>query len=389
MTNNETLSQRQGNRSKHREMLVHNLGIFELRALARELGVSSPTTKRRDDLIELILDQIYSTEPAIRTSKRGRPYKKLSNLDDIMTDMAGMATVDALNINSKPRKYEDIVCFAQEVPVFSYVDEDEGNFKGVLRSAPTVDYFIDYSFEDCKVFIPKELKTKYNLSAGDELYVVAKKVNAQNQYIAKDMISINKVPARDYIKTVAKGKPIISMEKLPYGSFDIFCGRRNMIGYQNNLYEDERFLQFADYCHKNGYELITLGVNTSFEDQIMFSGIDTMVNLTTVYGSAYDDGYNRIVDAIALTSRLLESGKKCVLFVSDIVSIFDTLDMCFVKSPEKNGHKEDAIVIAQKLISLGRALSDGSSATLVMTFRLDDKEDNYLLNEAKKVSKVY
>lgn len=389
MINTSSLSERQPDRSRHREMLVHNLGIFELRALARELGVPSPTTKRRDDLIELILDQIYSTEPAMRTSKRGRPYKKLSNLDDIMTDMTGIAIPDALAVTQKPRKYEEIVCFAQEVPVFSHVDEEEGRFKGVLRNAPAVGYFIDYSLENGQVFVSKEIMEAFNLVAGDMLEVLAKRINSQNQYMVKEVLSINFVPLKDYKKTVAQGKPIISNEKLPYGGVELFCGRRNLVGYKNNLYEDERFMQFADYCHENGYTFITLGVNTSFEDQIMFSGIETMVDLTTVYGSAYDDGYNRIIDAIALTQRLLDSGKKCVLFVSDIVSIFDTLDMCFPKSVEKNGHKEEAIVIAQKLISLGKALSDGSSATLVMTYRLDDKDDNYLLNEAKKVSKVY
>ena len=28
---------------------IQNLGIFELRALARQLGISSPTTKKRED----------------------------------------------------------------------------------------------------------------------------------------------------------------------------------------------------------------------------------------------------------------------------------------------------------------------------------------------------
>ena len=36
------------NTIKYKEMFVKKLGIFELRALARELGVPSPTTKRRN-----------------------------------------------------------------------------------------------------------------------------------------------------------------------------------------------------------------------------------------------------------------------------------------------------------------------------------------------------
>lgn len=388
MTNNN-LAQRQLDRSKHREMLIQNLGIFELRALGRELGVASPTTKRRDELIDLILDQIYSDDPTVRISKRGRPFKKLTNLNDIMSDMTGTTSPDALSFTTKPRKYEDVVCFAQEVPVFSHVVEVEAGFKGIIRQAPNVFYFLDFSADDAVVYIPNELVKKYNLSAGDIIEVRARQINSQNQFLVTVVTRINFLAVYDYQKKISKGTPIISNEKLPYGEFELFCGRRNMVGYDNNLYEDRRFLDFTEFCKDNGYKLITLSVNTSFEDHIMFSGVENMVNLTTVYGSVYDDGFKRIVDAVALTERLVENGEKCVLFINDIVSIFDTLDLCYPNAEEKNGHKEDAIIVAKKLIALGRALSDGASATLVMTYRKDDKDDNYLLYEAKKVSKIF
>ena len=37
---------------------VNNLGIYELRGLARALGVSSPTTKKRDYLVSAIIDKL-------------------------------------------------------------------------------------------------------------------------------------------------------------------------------------------------------------------------------------------------------------------------------------------------------------------------------------------
>ena len=41
-------------KNKKIELEVKKLGIFELRGLAREVGVSSPTTKKREELIDLI-----------------------------------------------------------------------------------------------------------------------------------------------------------------------------------------------------------------------------------------------------------------------------------------------------------------------------------------------
>ena len=37
-----------------KDVLVRKLGIYELRGLARELGISSPTTKRRSELVDQI-----------------------------------------------------------------------------------------------------------------------------------------------------------------------------------------------------------------------------------------------------------------------------------------------------------------------------------------------
>ena len=71
-----------------REILVYDLGIFELRGLARKLGVPSPTTKKRDELISLILEKIKSGDVIDQTGKKkGRPFKSLSAIDEIYSSI--------------------------------------------------------------------------------------------------------------------------------------------------------------------------------------------------------------------------------------------------------------------------------------------------------------
>ena len=69
--------------------IVRSLGIYELRGLARALGIKSPTTKIREVLIEDILLTILTGKPADpQVSRKGRPYKKLAHLDSIVSMIA-------------------------------------------------------------------------------------------------------------------------------------------------------------------------------------------------------------------------------------------------------------------------------------------------------------
>ena len=75
------------------------LNIYELRQIARNIGVYSPTTLKRKDLIDKI-EKIKNGElnPYIRKSKQGRPAKNLTNL-----------TVDVNNLTTEKKK-EIISC---------------------------------------------------------------------------------------------------------------------------------------------------------------------------------------------------------------------------------------------------------------------------------------
>lgn len=383
---NEQLKARRATRDEHRQLLIKNLGIFELRALARELGVESPTTKKRDQLLELILDQIYNNDSTVvKKTNRGRPFKKLTNISEIMSQVTGSDETDYLISRHRPIRYEELVQFAQDVPVFSHVAEETCDFTGVVRATELVSYFIDLT-TNTKVFISKTDAEKCKLRAGDLVSAIAKKINADNQFI---VVKINKVNGEDPKNNTAEcagpSKPIISTSTLKYGDLSLYEGRRNLIKYQHSLFEDNRFIDFANYCKTNDFSLIALGLETSFEDQIMLSSIENIANLTTAYGTGYDVGFDRVVDAISLAERNIARGKKCVLFVYDIIGLLYSLDQCFVEPERTNGHNTRAIVIAQKLISLGRALENGSSVTVVMTTRPASANDAFLCNELDKV----
>ena len=65
--------------------VIESLGIYELRALARVFGDSSPTTLKRADHIKIIMEKIISGEKLRPIPLRqGRPFKELSNIEGIL-----------------------------------------------------------------------------------------------------------------------------------------------------------------------------------------------------------------------------------------------------------------------------------------------------------------
>ncbi len=58
------------------EEQLDKLSIFQLRELARKMGVDSPTSKRKGELITQILDiSNGNSSPHFAKSKQGRPPK--------------------------------------------------------------------------------------------------------------------------------------------------------------------------------------------------------------------------------------------------------------------------------------------------------------------------
>lgn len=81
------------------------LGIYQLRILARQLGVKDITLYKKSDLIDKIKDIVSGkTKPYIKTTKQGRPAKNLEafEIKDIVSSL--QITNESYNQISKELK---------------------------------------------------------------------------------------------------------------------------------------------------------------------------------------------------------------------------------------------------------------------------------------------
>ena len=202
---------------QQREVLVQRLGVFELRALAREVGIPSPTTKKRDELVQLILQSFNNgINQEVKIQKRGRPYKKLNAIDDIMSSV----------IDDKKNKmsFENILTFAQEESPIVTLQGEMIRCAGICRINDKT-LTIRTIKEDKLIFV-NDIYGVEKLQNGDEVEVTARKVNDNNEYQAVSISLINGESAVSYqSKEYNLGEEIISNNVISCGQFNLIEGR--------------------------------------------------------------------------------------------------------------------------------------------------------------------
>lgn len=366
-----------------KELLVRDLGIFELRGLARQLGVNSPTTKKREELIDCILKAMEGEEVSENTGKRkGRPFKQLSSIKDILNSV-----IEEPN-PCEELSYSSIMNFAQVTAEFSVIDEAKGAIEQLEGYARVNNGKI--SFIDCNknawVFIDEGVQCSQLVNNGDKIIVNGYLTSSKNQYRGVEIIDINNQQSKDYKRHSIEGRfEVISNNVLPFGDKSIREGRRNSLCLQEDLYENDRLKNAYSYCLANNIDFVLLGANTSFEDSILFNNFDKKIDFSTKYGSADTLNFNKIIDAINYTTQSVDGGKNVLLIVTDIMEIVRVIER--VLSQQYEDKDEVKKILIKELMSLAKTYKDGPSCTTLICYRKNDYDNDYLQNEILRICK--
>ena len=355
--------------------IVKSLGIYELRGLARVLGIKSPTTKVRETLIENILVTLVKGKPSEpQMSRKGRPFKKLAHLDNIVSMIANQPVVEV--------NYETVSEFNQELPIFSYKGEKLLKVSGVLRHGKVSSYFVDLK-KGYHVFVPQDLMNLKKLTTGDFIEGVAFKINDNQQYYIKELTKANGTLFKDYsLMENQDNDQVLPSEFLHWEKFKILKGGRNIFVSDDPLYIDNSLKTILSCMENEDSVNIFLGLNLCFEDE-MFISSKNIITFSSQYLSSAEDGFNRVLDVINMISRLASQGKNVILIVYDITLILSVIDQKFDVDDKSSIQSR---ILLKKLISLAEAKRDGSSTTLIATIRKDDTDNQILKNDLIRIS---
>ena len=178
---------------------LNTLGIYELRTIARQIGVYSPTTLKKGEIIEKIQNIISGKEkPFVRKTKQGRPAKGIAKLNDIMDIFGQPQNMDftyAQKLNYDVGKdvfKHSLNSLNRHETIFSGVFKNTEFDQGVIYE----DEF-DYITIRNKCSIMSNFIDAYSLRDGDKVTCKCNYDEKQDTLIVVEVITINGVSAQN------------------------------------------------------------------------------------------------------------------------------------------------------------------------------------------------
>ena len=357
---------------------LEDLGIYELRYLAREKGVKSPTTKKRDELILSIINIQDGVEKPAQKSRQGRPAKRFEFGSSKLTQNSICVSEDAFKDVSSVR-------FTFSSPYAPYNKTEE------VQELEIAGYLVKYNGHYCLLgfdnpmaveilAITDEMNVKkYNLVIGDYVFCKCKFTVGTDLPILEEVITVNSQPVTYSIRELFK------LLKPSFDKKQLICDK-----YDNNIYDsikelkssDKVLIKFDDSTSLkstlkdistvlcDSTEVVTVFIGATPEDVNYYQN-----NLkSTIFFFLFTDSYEQqkyLYDlALEYSKNQVASGKDVVLIVHSL----STLEMVANKNIESADSIEPLMV--KSLYSLARNTQKNSSLTVV---GLIENEEDFII----------
>lgn len=277
---------------EYTKLNLQQLSIYELRSIARNTGVKSPTTKRHNELIESIL-KIQNGEEQAFSSKKGRPPKNI-NFSNKISDLN---VVEGVHFDYQ---YAEDTSNAFMLADGSYVDGIFSNTYscyGLVREFNGKKYLYDYSNSKHFVYIEDERIKNINLKIGDFIIGQAYEINP-NSALLCSVTDVNFCQNQTLNETQKHENKIIKIDN----NGDTF----------NEINNDTSKIKIVVELEADDLSIVTL------HDKCIY-----------FHSGEYDDikrSYNAILDCSKLIKTLTANQKEFSLHLVDIDYIFSILD---------------------------------------------------------------
>lgn len=364
---------------------LKELGIFELRNIAREVGVYLPTTLKKNELIKKITKILNGEEePYVRTTKQGRPHKGINSIDSLV-DVIVPSKIFEVKKDTTPKT---CFCDYNESVNVNVVGSNETNFNAIIKVYENSDYALAFLNEIVEeknkvVFIAKTQVDFYKLKSGDEISGKYVFVSNDKPLMLKEIYSINNinfsekfVRAEDFVSLPALNPcdklkmSIYKVNEQIFNNIDLLTplakGQRvllqsqninNLLNYQilNNLTTSVNSLQglaiLIDEMPENYYEI---------------KGNNRITTISNNYNKSTFNFKLELEIKIERLKRLVENGEDVVLFINDLEKFINFIQNLYIL---ENKNKENAKIYSEEyiknIILLGKRTLNNGNLTVV------------------------
>lgn len=365
---------------------LQNLGIYELRNVARQVGVYSPTKYKKEILVDKILAIMQGQEhPYVKKTNQGRPAKQIAGIDEIMN-------IFVPKIEKKSVYQQQIEKYRLFGPSFmqemNFTPENFSKCSGFVKLLPE-NYAVIFKhgyFENNQnsYYLTPQILNDTNVKMGDVVEGLYYNVDPSKPNIVKRLTAINGIHGED----VKMPKERISFENLDavypnskieltntnYVDFQIInkiCpigqGSRVMMNYYENYYTEDLLIDLVrDLSLRHNVTMFS--VDDRPEDLSLFRSECVELKMLDKNKELSDDQYFEFFD-ICLNSlvRQVESGRNQIVIIKDLQKLEKFFEKYFIVYCQKQ--ENEAKFLAQdkikQVLSLAKNTQEGRALTII------------------------
>lgn len=389
------------------EYALRQASIFELRNIAREMGVISPTIYKKETLIEKILKIMNGEEkPQMPKSRQGRPPKKsLNEVNNFNSQLQNenIVSFKDLLISQQPLPEDQQYDFSKPStggnwiiasPGFVYGEKEADN---PLKLEKLEGYFLivdkgyGYIFEpgritnvDNVVFVPENYINGYGFRSGDKVNCSSRTVaSTGTKYLAmvQDINGYTEVGFKRQDFDDLEIDLNLNKQNLNYfkgelacniGLDKISCGTRNII-LTPSLKCYSALLKSIENIEDN-VTVINLCIDALPEDIYLFKNKPNFENFYTIFGDSEKQNNITINLAIERAKRLAEENKKVLIIVNELKKIIKYQNFSLGYNVEDLKYK--SLNTCYSLLSLARNFKNNKNITVCALCKTDNTNFN-------------
>ncbi|MBQ8761851.1 MAG: Rho termination factor N-terminal domain-containing protein [Clostridia bacterium] len=369
------------------EKNLQQMGIFQLRTIAREVGVHLPTTLKKQELIEQILKVARGeVKPFVPKNKKGRPPKTLLN------ENSSWAMQEEQNLTQEENsswqkgkwlksKFIDVkVDRISEPESINFDEKSAVKFSGILFCEPNGNGTVHIGGiskleKDELAFLTNNMILQYGLKTGDE--ITGCYINTVSGNLVVKLDCINGKTAEcfgrkdfDSLKSISTTDKIdlSVIEELKYANYlsPIGKGQRVLVRGCKGSGKSKFLFNLAKSFALNGIKTIYLVLDKRPEDNKYYE----IENLEYCFASFDVIPFKQmyIVElALSMVKRMCEEGKDVALVVDDIFAVARAYDGCLENKFNNSfmGLDTSTTVAVKKVLAVGRNIENCGSVTFV------------------------
>ena len=389
---------------------MNGLSVYEVRNIAREVGIPSPTTEKKGGLIaQIIRVEAGLDTPARKTSNKGAPTKAPKVPDEVMREVRRRVAEGAQARPYPEPSEEDLgeeVLFhdpagreRQTEEVYGGILEMHSQGYGFLRA------------ENCEpgkgdVFVPGPVIRQYGLRSGDQVQCYVKQNRESGSPALEEIASVNGMvlsggkglsrPDFDDLTPRYPNERIVlgKSGKLSLRCIDLMCpigkGQRGLIvsppkAGKTTLLKDIAGAVAADH---RGIHLIILLIDERPEE---VTDIRESIPEAEIVFSTFDESAEHHVGVSRLildrAKRLAESGRDVVILLDSITKLARAYNNVVAPSGKilSGGLDPAALIAPKKFFGSARSFGESGSLTILATALVEtgSRMDDVIYEEFK------